>query len=147
MFYQIQKTRPPLIQPNCNSILEQTQAFIRLVYQQRQHQLLVQQQQQQQQQQQHLRKEHLHFSEIHERVANFSQISVIQELEQKPEEVQDSRSTKRGAGKRSDIPGDHSTCADWSVDQVCHFVASVELCKPYVEVSTQLGRGNILYIF
>jgi hypothetical protein len=114
--------------------VEQTQAFIRLVYQQRQQQLMLQQQHQHS-----FRKEQLHLAEIHERVSNFSHTSVKpqqqQELQQQSQQ-KDAKSTKRTIS--SDNPGDESACAGWSVEQVCHFVASVELCKPYVEVSCEL---------
>jgi hypothetical protein len=33
-----------------------------------------------------------------------------------------------------DLQDPQKPCAKWTVDDVCEFITSVELCKPYVEV-------------
>ena len=118
--------RPPLIPPLGNNLLEQTQAFIRLVCQHKQQQLLLHHQQQQQQQ--------------------FSFHHFKRELEERDEPHPPAKrlfsSTSQGQRGTRDLPETQrcssrtqSPCSEWTVEQVCDFVASVELCKPYVEVS------------
>ena len=120
--------RPPLIPGMGTNLLEQTQAFIRLVCQQKQQQLLLQQQQQ-------LLAPHL------KRTRDVSGESSPPPTKRPflglPETSSLARSdlvkTSEVQRKVETLSG--SSCTKWTVDQVCEFVASVELCKPYVEVS------------
>ena len=111
--------RPPFLQPhnsNSSNILEQTQAFIRLVCQHKQQQLILQQQQQHQ----------------------WTQNALKRRLEM--EEQHSPTPPKRAAavtGGREE-KASQNECANWTVEEVCQFVASVELCKPYVEVRATL---------
>ncbi len=136
--------RPPLIPPLGNNLLEQTQAFIRLVCQHKQQQLLLHHQQQQQQQFSfhHFKRELEERDEPHPPAKrNFKR-----ELEERDEPHPPAKrlfsSTSQGQRSTRDLPETQrcssrtqSPCSEWTVEQVCDFVASVELCKPYVEVS------------
>ncbi len=108
--------RPPFLQAhnsNSSNILEQTQAFIRLVCQHKQQQLILQQQQQQHQWTQNALKRRLEMEEHHSPTPP--------------------KRTAAMTGGREETASQNE-CANWTVEEVCQFVASVELCKPYVEV-------------
>jgi hypothetical protein len=117
--------RPPFLQShNSSNILEQTQAFIRLVCQHKQQQLILQQQQQQQQQwTQHALKRRL-------------------EMEDHDSPTTPPKRAVEVTGSREESASQNE-CANWTVEEVCQFVASVELCKPYVEVRTTI---HVVYI-
>jgi hypothetical protein len=118
--------RPPLIPAvGGHLLLEQTQALIRLLCQQKQQQYLEHQkhhflqlqhyQLHQQRQQQQLPKP------VFKRI-----------LEDSPPSPESKRS--RPETLNPDWREPRKPCSDWTVDDVCGFIASVELCKPYVEV-------------
>ena len=118
--------RPPIIPGMSNNVFEQTQDFLRLVCQQKHQQLLLhhhQQQQQQLQRQQH-QQQHIVMPRLK------------RELEDKDEQSSSPAVKKATSEAKDETSKVKNTCSDWSVDQVCKFVSSVELCKPYVEVST-----------
>ena len=123
--------RPPLIPGMGTNLLEQTQAFIRLVCQQKQQQLLLQQQQQ-------LLAPHLKRTR-HVSGEASSPPPPKRPLLVQPEAASSARNdlpsseAHNGLKKVQNISG--NACSRWTVEQVCDFVASVELCKPYVEVS------------
>lgn len=117
--------RPPFLQAhnsNSSNILEQTQAFIRLVCQHKQQQLILQQQQQQHQWTQNALKRRLEMEEHHSPTPP--------------------KRTAAMTGGREETASQNE-CANWTVEEVCQFVASVELCKPYVEVRTILRLAHV----